>query len=332
MTLSSTDRFLAELRRGLKRCQPGSTLLIGLSGGADSVALFRGLLELRSELACSLHVAHLNHQLRGEASEADARWVEDLCRLHGVPVTVGTASINPVATGIEEAARQARHRFLDETACAVGADTVITAHTADDQTETVLHHLFRGTGLAGLRGIPLIRSTEMGCRLVRPMLSIRRSLIESYLAESGQDFRTDATNADTIYTRNWLRHNLLPQLRQQFGDRIDGSLLRLVEQAAEIEQTFTELAERLLNQALLDAQPESVRLNTRLLADQPVHLIREVFCVIWRRQDWPRQGMGYSEWNRLADVARTGGNSDLPGGIRARHSSAGLLVLEKTDR
>lgn len=332
MTLSSTDRFLTELRRGLKRCQSGSKLLIGLSGGADSVALFRGLLELRSELAYSLHVAHLNHQLRGEASDADARWVEGLCRLHGVRVTVGTASINPAATGIEEAARQARHRFLDETACALAADTVVTAHTADDQTETVLHHLFRGTGLAGLRGIPLIRSTEMGCRLVRPMLSIRRSLIESYLAEIGQDFRTDATNTVTIYTRNWLRHNLLPQLRQQFGDRIDGSLQRLVEQAAEIEQTFTELAERLLNQALLDAQPESIRLNTRFLADQPVHLIREVFCVIWRRQGWPRQGMGYSEWNRLAEVARTGGNSDLPGGVRARHSSAGLLVLEKTDR
>lgn len=331
MTQSSKDSFLAELRRGMKQCQPGSALLIGLSGGADSVALFRGLLELRSELACSLHVAHLNHQLRGEASDADARWVEELCRLREVPVTVGSVSINPVG-GIEEAARQARHRFLDAAACAVGADTVVTAHTADDQTETVLHHLFRGTGLAGLRGIPSVRSTEMGCRLVRPMLSIRRSLIEAYLAEIGQDFRTDATNADTEYTRNWLRHNLLPQLRQQFGDRVDGSLLRLVEQAAEMELTFAELAERLLNQAVLDIQPNSVRLNTRLLTDQPVHLVREVFCVIWRRQGWPRQGMGYSEWNRLAEVARTGGNANLPGGVRARHSSAGLLVLEKTDR
>jgi len=332
VTSSSTDSFLAELRHGAKRCQPGSTLLIGLSGGADSVALFRGLLELRSELACSLHVAHINHQLRGEASDADARWVEDLCRLHGVPVTVGTVAINPTAAGIEEAARGARHRFLDETASEIGADTVVTAHTADDQTETVLHHLFRGTGLAGLRGIPSVRSTEMGCRLVRPMLSIRRSLIESYLAEIGQDFRTDVTNADTTFTRNWLRHNLLPQLRQQFSGRVDGSLLRLVEQAAEMEQTFAELAERLVNQAVLDAQPNSVRLNTRLFADQPVHLVREVFCLIWRRQGWPRQGMGYSEWNRLAEVARTGGNANLPGGIRARHSSAGLLVLEKTDR
>ena len=329
---SSRDTFLAELRRGMKRCQPGSKLLIGLSGGADSVALFRGLLELQPEFEFSVHAAHLNHQLRGVASDADAQWVDELCKSFAVPSTIGTASIGVAATGIEEAARKARHRFLDDAARSNVADTVITAHTADDQLETVLHHLFRGTGLAGLRGIPLVRSTESGCRLIRPMLSIRRSLIESYLSEIGQDFRTDATNTDTEFTRNWLRHNMLPQLRTQFGDRVDSSLLRLVEQAGEIEQTIEELAGRLLDQAILDAQTDSVRLNTRIMADQPVHLVRELFHLVWRRQRWPRQGMGYSEWNRLAELARKGGNADFPGGIRARHSSAGLLVLEKTGR
>ncbi len=329
---SSRDTFLAELRRGMKRCQPGSKLLIGLSGGADSVALFRGLLELQPEFEFSVHVAHLNHQLRGDASDADAQWVDELCRSFAVPSTIGTASIGVTATGIEEVARKARHRFLDDAAHSSGADTVITAHTADDQLETVLHHLFRGTGLAGLRGIPLVRSTESGCRLIRPMLLVRRALIESYLSEIGQDFRTDATNTDTEFTRNWLRHNMLPQLRTQFGDRVDSSLLRLVEQAGEIEQTIEELAGRLLDQAILDTQTDSVRLNTRVMADQPVHLVRELFHLVWRRQQWPRQGMGYSEWNRLAELARKGGNADFPGGVRARHSTAGLLVLEKTDR
>ena len=329
---SSRDTFLAELRRGMKRCQPGSKLLIGLSGGADSVALFRGLLELQPEFEFSVHVAHLNHQLRGDDSDADAQWVDELCRSFAVPSTIGTASIGVTATGIEEVARKARHRFLDDAARSSGADTVITAHTADDQLETVLHHLFRGTGLAGLRGIPLVRSTESGCRLIRPMLLVRRALIESYLSEIGQDFRTDATNTDTEFTRNWLRHNMLPQLRTQFGDRVDSSLLRLVEQAGEIEQTIEELAGRLLDQAILDTQTDSVRLNTRVMADQPVHLVRELFHLVWRRQQWPRQGMGYSEWNRLAELARKGGNADFPGGVRARHSTAGLLVLEKTDR
>ena len=329
---SSRDTFLAELRRGMKRCQPGSKLLIGLSGGADSVALFRGLLELQPEFEFSVHAAHLNHQLRGVASDADAQWVDELCKSFAVPSTIGTASISVTATGIEEAARKVRHRFLDDAARSSGADTVITAHTADDQLETVLHHLFRGTGLAGLRGIPLVRSTESGCRLIRPMLLVRRALIESYLSEIGQDFRTDATNTDTEFTRNWLRHNMLPQLRTQFGDRVDSSLLRLVEQAGEIEQTIEELAGRLLDQAILDTQTDSVRLNTRVMADQPVHLVRELFHLVWRRQQWPRQGMGYSEWNRLAELARKGGNADFPGGVRARHSTAGLLVLEKTDR
>lgn len=295
------------------------------------MALFRGLREMQSEFHFSLHAAHLNHQLRGEASDADARWVQQLCQSTCVPVTMGTVVLNlPSGAGLEAAARQARHRFLDETATAVGADSIATAHTADDQAETVLHHVFRGTGMSGLRGIPAVRQSERGFRLLRPMLSIRRNLIEAYLAEIGQEYRTDASNADTTLTRNWLRHHLLPQLRQQFGEQVDGSLLRLSEQAAEIEQSLAELAERLLDQAVLDAQPNAVRLNTRTLADQPIHLVREAFCVLWRRQQWPRQAMGYAEWNRLAETGRTGGNANLPGGIRACQKTAGLLVIEKT--
>ena len=330
--LTATTDFLTALRRGLERCHVHEAgVLIGVSGGADSVALLRGLVELRNEFALSLHVAHLNHKLRGPASDADAVWVERLAASLRLPVEIGSVA-NDLANergGVEEAARDARHRFLNETAARVDCHTIALAHTADDQVETVLHHLFRGTGLSGLRGIPCERPLPGNICLVRPMLSIRRELIEAYLLELGQDFRTDASNTDTGLTRNWLRHELLPQLRSRFGEKVNLSLTRLSEQAAEIETTLTTLAERLLDQSLLDAQPDTVRLDVRPLANQPRHLVREAFVQLWQRQQWPRQSMGFAEWDRLAVVSQTGGTTNLPAGVVARRDSEYLLVLSR---
>lgn len=329
----TASKLLSELRRGLQRCQLAKTsVLIGVSGGADSVALLRGLLELRSEFEMAIFVGHLNHGLRGQSSDDDAVWVRELCQRLQVPVEIGTVGNLPQENGVEEAARDARHDFLDRTALALGCDAIATAHTADDQVETVLHHIFRGTGLSGLRGIPESRSTASQRRLVRPMLAIRREVVESYLSDLGQDYRSDATNSDTTLTRNWLRHKLLPDLRAQFGPQVDQSVIRLAEQAADVEQTLGDLAERLLDQALLDCQPTAIRLNTRLLTDQPTHLVRELFRLLWQRQAWPRQSMGFGEWNRLAEVALASGNLNLPGNLRVRHHPLGLLVIEKTDR
>ncbi len=322
--------FLTALRLGLQRSQiKAAGVLIGVSGGADSVALLRGLVELRNEFALSLHVAHLNHKLRGVASDADAAWVKTLATSLQLPVEIGTAAsdLTQERGGVEEAARDARHRFLNETAARVDCHVIALAHTADDQVETVLHHLFRGTGLSGLRGIPPERSLTGHIRIVRPMLAIRRELIEAYLLELGQDFRTDATNADTRLTRNWLRHELLPQLRSHFGEKVDLSLTRLSEQAAEIEATLTVLAERLLDQSLLDAQPDTVRLDVRPLANQPRHLVREAFVQLWQRQQWPRQSMGCAEWDRLAEVSLAGGSTNLPGGIVVRRVTDVLMTL-----
>ncbi len=330
--MTAASDFLTALRQGLQRSQINeAAILIGVSGGADSVALLRGLVELRNEFALSLHVAHLNHKLRGAASDADAVWVERLAASLKLPVEIGSVEndLTNERGGVEEAARDARHRFLNETAARVNCHTIALAHTADDQVETVLHHLFRGTGMSGLRGIPPERLLPGDIRLVRPMLSIHRELIEAYLLELGQDFRTDASNTDTGLTRNWLRHELLPQLRSHFGEKVDLSLTRLSEQAAEIEATLTSLAERLLDQSLLDAQPDAVRLDMRPLANQPRHLVREAFVQLWQRQQWPRQSMGFAEWNRLAEVSLSGGSTNLPGGIVARRGSEFLLVLDR---
>ena len=318
-------------------------VLVGVSGGADSVALLRGLLDLRDQCQLSICAAHLNHQLRGTDSDQDADWVRKLCEKWQVPLAVEVAQLFPSPpgagnsgqgpfSGVEETARHARHQFLDQAAFRMECQVIATAHTADDQAETVLHHLFRGTGLAGLRGIPEGRTTAAGLRLVHPMLSVTRQQVEDYLQALGQDYREDTTNRDTTFSRNWLRHNLLPELRAHYGPQVGLSLTRLSEQAAEVEQALQVLANRVLEQSVLDAQPDSVRLNVRGFSDHPRHLVREVFRLVWQQQQWPRQAMGYAEWNRLAEIARVGGNADLPGGIRCRQNPPGLLVLEKTNR
>ncbi len=325
--------FLDELRDGLKRCDiANSRLLVAVSGGADSVALLQGLVDLSQEFSLELFVAHLNHRLRGGASDADARWVRELAASLNLPNEIGEipeGSLAANASGLEEQARRLRYEFLEISAAKFSCPAIALAHTASDQAETVLHHLFRGTGIAGLTGIPPVRSTASGRRLVRPILAINRALVESFLHERGQIYCTDQSNSDTAMTRNKLRHVILPLLREEINPQVDAALCRLAEQAMEIDEVLHRAASQLLAQCLMDQQPDSCHLDVRLLADQSRHLIREMFCELWKKQDWPRQAMGFAHWNRLADMLVTRKSVDFPDGIEARFHSDHLLVLRR---
>jgi len=298
------------------------------------VALLRGLIQLSAEQHLTLIAAHLNHGLRGLASTGDAAWVRDLCGIQGVPLELGSVNLGqPEAiSGVEEVARLARLQFLEESAIRHGCPVIATAHTADDQAETVLHHLVRGSGLSGLRGIPETRTMSPGVRLVRPLLQTRRVEVEAYLRRLGQDHREDATNADVSLTRNWLRHKLLPDLHDRFGGHVTGALARLARQVGEVEEVLVDVATRWLDRIRLDQQPDIVRLDPTRLSGLKRHLVREIFLVLWRQQNWPRQGMGFADWDRLAEVALSAGDINLPGRIRVRQERPGLLVLQKTDQ
>ena len=186
----------------------GDALGVAVSGGADSVALFRLMLELRDALGIGLVVLHFNHQLRGDDAAADQRFVEELAAAHGVPCEVSTQDVRAAARregwNLEDAARRLRYQFFDQ---AVAQGRVAVAHTADDQAETVQAHLVRGTGLTGLAGIhPVVGA------IVRPLLEIRRHELREHLAALGQPWREDATNLDTSRLRARIRHRLLPFL------------------------------------------------------------------------------------------------------------------------
>jgi tRNA(Ile)-lysidine synthase len=207
----------------------GGAVVIGVSGGPDSLCLLHVLYSFRQDYRIELHVAHLDHCIRGLESQEDAALVARLAEEWGLPATIEARDVSKLAResklAIEEAARQARYSFLAQVALAVGAKRVAVGHNADDQTETIVMHWLRGSGLAGLRGmLPLTDLGQMrleaawpnhpplDLQLIRPLLETPRAEIEVYCREHGLKPRFDRSNLDTTYYRNRLRHELIPYL------------------------------------------------------------------------------------------------------------------------
>ncbi|MEX2091582.1 MAG: tRNA lysidine(34) synthetase TilS [Pirellulales bacterium] len=311
-------------------------VVLAVSGGADSVALLRALRATKERAGGQgrLHVAHLNHGIRPADAAADEAWLADLCRRLDVPLAIGRADVSALAAhqgdGLEAAARDARYDFLLATAERLGARCVAVAHTADDQVETVLHRLIRGTGVAGLAGMPRIRPLSPTVSLVRPFLGIHRQEVLKYLAEVGQDFRTDATNADARFTRNRLRQQLLPLLRSEFNTDVDAALLRLAQQADETQRLINLLAERLFR-AAATVSPGLVQIDCRQLVAEPPLLVRETCKLAWTAAGWPLQNMGFDQWQQLATLAAAESRSrslNLPSGIRATRQGDQLKITK----
>lgn len=311
----------------------GQRVLVAVSGGADSVSLLRASVEISARCGLTTVAAHFDHGLRGPESTADAIWVQELAQSLGIDCQVGRADAAPldVGTGVEERARNLRYAFLRQVAEQEQCPLVLTAHTADDQAETVLHHLLRGTGWAGLRGIPPERRLTETIRLIRPLLAVSREDVFAYLAELGQEFRVDSSNADVSLTRNSLRREILPLLRERFNPRVSEALCSLSELAAETDACLGELAEQFLAESLLESSADRVTLDLERLRASPELLLRELLRRLWVRQGWPRQDLGRKQLQRTAAAIRAGGAVDafdLPGGVRAT-GRGGVLQLQR---
>jgi tRNA(Ile)-lysidine synthase len=209
--------------RERKLLKPGDRLAVAVSGGADSVALLRVLLELQTELGIVIVVAHFNHQLRGAGSDADEHFVGDLAHQHDLQFFAGRGNVrlHSIAKklSLEHAARDLRYRWLQDLAGEQGLNAVATGHTLDDQAETVVMKFLRGTGTRGLAGIrPIMMLDDLP--VVRPLLKASRAEIEQYLHRIEQPWREDHTNCDTHFTRNRIRHELLPLLERDYNPNI----------------------------------------------------------------------------------------------------------------
>jgi len=229
----------------------GDRVGVAVSGGADSVALLMLLLELREQLGTVLSVVHLNHKLRGRASQGDEQFVAKLAAKHKLAFEVRRTDVASMAkkqkTNLEEAGRRARYEFFGSLVESGHIDKVAVGHTADDQAETVLAHILRGTGLTGLGGIHPVAG-----HVIRPLCEVRRTELRAYLRARKQTWREDASNRDTTKMRARIRKKLMPLLEKQFQPRVVRHLTTLADLAREdgafldalTEERFEQFAER----------------------------------------------------------------------------------------
>ena len=213
------NKLTAFLRRH-DMVQPGDTVICAVSGGADSMAMLFGFYLLKEKLDITLEAAHFNHHLRGTESDRDEAFVKDFCHRYDIPLHLGGGEVKPGKKGLEAAAREARYAFLRSL-----PGRIATAHTADDNAETVLLHLIRGTGLKGLGGI-----TPVSGNVIRPMLGITRQEVEDFLEEWCLCHIEDSSNAGDDFLRNRVRHKIMPLLNEEnprIGENLSAMALRL---------------------------------------------------------------------------------------------------------
>ncbi|MGB0739855.1 MAG: tRNA lysidine(34) synthetase TilS [Planctomycetaceae bacterium] len=321
-----------DLQQLLPLLIPGQQpVVVAVSGGTDSMVLLH-LLHSLPKFRPRLMVAHLNHGLRAAESDADEELVRQFCGQHQIHLQTKKTTadeLNAQSRGsLEESARTMRYEFLLQVAEQASAQVVLTAHHADDQAETLLHNLIRGTGLHGLRGMQPARPLSKTIQLVRPLLGISRTALVEYAAMYRLQSAEDSSNSDPAYTRNRLRHEVLPLLTQIRGTDVSPALLRLADQAAEAIDCLNQQADQLLQQHLLQRSKDSVRLRITDLGGVHDFLLRHALVRLWEQQGWPRQQMSSLHWHRLSSLLRQKGSISFPGGIQAE-SARGMLILSR---
>ena len=335
-TPAAEAAFLAGLAAGLPAAEAGVfPTVVAVSGGADSVALAVGLVRLTPPQAAGrLVIAHADHGLRQE-SAADQEFVRELAGRLGVGFVCRRLEVAAAGggEGLEGRARRLRYEFLAEAAHRAGARHVMVAHTADDQAETILHRVLRGTGVAGLAGMRRSRPLADGVALLRPLLDVPRATVRAFLTATGQSWREDETNADRKRARNFLRHDVLPRCEAGPYPAATEALVRLGGHAASLEGMLRSAAARFLDLSASRRPDGAVVLRTDGLIVLDRHLVMQMFSLLWDREGWPTRDMTAIHYGRLADAVAanagaTAGATDFPGGVRVSRTGPGQLTLE----
>ena len=335
-----TERLSKTIRKQ-QSIRAGDRLAVAVSGGADSVALLCLLLELRAELGIVLSVAHVNHKLRGEEADEDERFVAKLARQHGLELHACVARVpgsntSGVSSGIEAAARELRYVFFRQMAREGRVAKIATAHTLDDQAETVLLRIFRGTGIRGLSGIhPRIVFEEQGQafgELVRPLLGFRRTALQEFLRERGQSWREDSSNRDIAFLRNRVRHRLLPMIGEEFGDAAIEHMGELAEIARAEEEHWERVHPEVWAQDGGAAETrQAASLGVGRLSLLPLAAQRRLVRA-WLETHMPDLSISFRLIEEALELAcgTAGKKLELPGGLNVRRGRQGLLLELET--
>jgi len=277
----------------------GDRLVVAVSGGVDSVVLLHLLSDQRDRWGLSISVAHFNHGLRPGAAEEDEAFVSRLASQYGFPVSIGSGSVEEEALksgrGIEDAARTLRYAFLEEARVSTGSNRIATGHNADDNAETVLLNLLRGSGLRGLAGIPAVRDEG---RIVRPLLFATREEIAAFAGTVGLVWREDASNATDAHRRNIVRHHLLPVARERINPGVARTLLRTAELFGELDRYLAEIARAGLEKVTICRTGKEIRLSCPRLLSYPAVVRDSVLRLAVQEQT----GLGLT-FDRVAALA-----------------------------
>lgn len=316
---------------------PGARVAIACSGGADSVALLRILAELREELGIVLSVAHFHHQIRGAEADTDQEFVSGLVAKLKLDFYCGSGNAPQHASqrkiSLETAARELRHQWFAELIKQNKADKIATAHTLDDQAETVLMRILRGTGARGLAGIAPAHKAK---HLVRPLLTTSRREVETYLKTKGQTWREDSSNLDLGHTRNRVRHTLLPLLERDFNPAIRQTLADLAEVAQAENDYWSNELSTLLPRLIHEGKPSRsgrsssgdaqgvLALDLSALRSLPLAIQRQVIQRAVQRLGISLEFKHIQQLTALAEHGKSGAKLALPDGLMANRSTREL--------
>jgi len=303
---------------------PGDGVIVGLSGGADSVVLLAVLLDMGKELNLQVYAVHVNHNLRGAAARQDEGFARLFCESRGVPFFACQADAKGYAAknklGIEEAGRKLRYEFLRAKMQELGATKIAVGHNQDDMAETVLMNLFRGASLKGLGGIPPVNG-----EIIRPLIDVSRREIETYAAENRLDYVHDQSNFEVDYNRNYVRNEIMPLVRGRFGEAVVGTIARNARHMRADEDALTSTARQAFNE-MAKVGSQSITLPIDHLLSHPTAIVsRVVRLSISHLRGMEDITSGHVE--SVIDIAQgsTGRRVSLPG-ITARREYGDLVI------
>jgi len=321
----------------------GSRIVVGVSGGADSICLLRVLCLLREELSLMIEAVHIHHGIRAEEADEDMRFVEMMCRTWNVPLQTFYEDVPGAARNwhmsLEEAGRTVRYEIFENVRKALGYDAIAVAHHMDDLAETVLMNIVRGSGICGVAGTRPVRGV-----IIRPLLCVRRWEIEQWLGKEGISWRTDSTNSEDVYFRNRIRHRMIPELENGGNKRAVEHIAGLASDLQEADWYFAREAKRLLEEARgqEDAEqstrmkiynqltPPSVQISCELLRTQPRILASYLIRRVLEELNIGLRNISRNHIEQILELAERSGGKEimLPDGIKV-YLEYDRLVFEK---
>lgn len=311
--------MIDKVREAIERyslLEPGESVTVALSGGADSMTLLNILLSLRSEFRLTVSAAHINHGLRGAEADADEAFVAAQCKRLGVPLEILHADVAGDAArngmGLEECGRKIRYEFLAKVA---GSGKIATAHTLSDSAETMLFRLARGSSARGLRGISAVRGN-----IIRPLILCSRADIEAYCAENHIEYVTDSTNLDTLYARNRIRNNVIPELKK-INPGLESALMRAMNMISEDDDYLYSAARKLVSSA---GRGESIDLKVISRAAPPIRH-RAIRLIILEKTGLEPD---YGHISAVEGVMLSGGRTQVCGGYFAEAAQGVLRIYD----